>query len=528
RNIPSCVLDVYYTVDGMRRSGDGLNLWHKQGVEIPLEMKKNSLQVVAETCSVETENNEHEEEWNTVEVCVLEGFLGASFKELDKTIQACFAKWPGGFFSDPVATQLLDPSGTFDWRARMTFMKTKDGKWMQVENVSDYTQLGNMAFRRFGPAEDPQRTITVVAPAKMKDYFKVDSEVPVAPFPTTHRELQSDELGWSDEEVGVGDEKMMRAGQEIARKLYREKERKPVSLGIPKRPSLEQQNEHNLTHYPFAGWCQACLSTRAKEEVHKRDVKKDAESSKTVISFDFGYTYVDDYGNEKSPEEVKDADEQYGTVLYIADHHTKAVHAVPVMRDPVIYQSDGERSTKQLLRAVQHCRANLGLETEIRISGVQQHASNGQAERTVQSVRRLANCLRYYAEEQAQMTTLGNSHVYPWSFRHASWLINRYRVLEKERKTSYEVWSGRKYQGKICLFGESVMYRHLTAFKGEPRFGRGIWVGKSPWTDCHIVLTPGGAVESRTVRLPDQFIGTDLVIVKGLPWNYSEEDCSSS
>ena len=72
------------------------------------------------------------------------------------------------------------------------------------------------------------------------------------------------------------------------------------------------------------------------------------------------------------------------------------------------------------------------------------------------------------------------------------------------------------------LFGESVMYRHLTAFKGKSRFGRGIWVGKSPWTDCHIVLTPGGAVESRTVkRIPDQFIGTDLVIVKGLPWNYS-------
>ena len=61
----------------------------------------------------------------------------------------------------------------------MTFMKTKDGKWMQVETVSDYTQLGNMAFRRFGPAEDPQRTITVVAPAKMKG-VEVDLEVPVA------------------------------------------------------------------------------------------------------------------------------------------------------------------------------------------------------------------------------------------------------------------------------------------------------------------------------------------------------------
>ena len=106
----------------MRRSGDGLNLWHKQGVEIPLEMKKNGLQVVAEICSVETENNEHEEEWNTVEVCVLEGFLGASFEELEKS-----PGWhvlPNGLaaYSDPVATQLLDPSGTFDWKARMTFI----------------------------------------------------------------------------------------------------------------------------------------------------------------------------------------------------------------------------------------------------------------------------------------------------------------------------------------------------------------------------------------------------------------------
>ena len=55
----------------------------------------------------------------------------------------------------------------------------------------------------------------------------------------------------------------------------------------------------------------------------------------------------------------------------------------------MIYKSKGERSTKQLLRTAQHCRANLGLEAEIRISGVQQHASNGQAERTAQSVRRL-------------------------------------------------------------------------------------------------------------------------------------------
>lgn len=154
---------------------------------------------------------------------------------------------------------------------------------------------------------------------------------------------------------------------EIAKKLYREK---PVSIGIPARPSVAQQNENNLTHWPFASWCQACLATKAKEDARKRDQR--------IISFDFGYTYVDDNGVERDPEELKDSEEQFGTTLYAADLRSKAVLAVPVLAkdsinlklmvesvrfgtqvaggDPIIYQSDGERSTQQTLRAIQHCR----------------------------------------------------------------------------------------------------------------------------------------------------------------------------
>ena len=72
-------------------------------------------------------------------------------------------------------------------------------------------------------------------------------------------------------------------------------------------------------------------SAREQRRKSTGETPKDVESTKTVISFDFGYTYVDDYGNERSLEEVRDADDQYGTVLYIADHHTKAVHAVPLL-----------------------------------------------------------------------------------------------------------------------------------------------------------------------------------------------------
>ena len=58
---------------------------------------------------------------------------------------------------------------------------------------------------------------------------------------------------------------------------------------------------------------------------------------------------------------------------------------------PVIFQSDRERSTRQILRATEHARAGVGLSSEIR----------AETTRTVQSVRKLANTLRTYAEEQS-------------------------------------------------------------------------------------------------------------------------------
>ena len=111
-----------------------------------------------------------------------------------------------------------------------------------------------------------------------------------------------------------------------------------------------------------------------------------------------------------------------GTALYVAESETKAVVCIPVAAkgsvslkqvseevtrfsmqvgggQPMIFQADGERSTRQILRAIQHARASLGLSSEIRTTSRDQRQSNGQAERTVQSVRKLANTLRAFAFE---------------------------------------------------------------------------------------------------------------------------------
>ena len=82
----------------------------------------------------------------------------------------------------------------------------------------------------------------------------------------------------------------------------------------------------------------------------------------------------------------------------------------------------------------------------------------------------------------------------------------------------------RKYAGRLVLFGESVMYKDITSLKGEPVYKRGVWVGRSTWSDSHIVLTPKKAVEARSIRrLPQQFHAEDMVAARGLPWNYSAQ-----
>ena len=55
----------------------------------------------------------------------------------------------------------------------------------------------------------------------------------------------------------------------IANKLFQEQQRKPMTLGQPKLPSLKDQEAHFVTHIPYAAWCQACVAS-AKEDKRER------------------------------------------------------------------------------------------------------------------------------------------------------------------------------------------------------------------------------------------------------------------
>ena len=249
-------------------------------------------------------------------------------------------------------------------------------------------------------------------------------------------------------------------------------------------------------------------------------------------------------------DKVVKRQDRHGTVLVMTNSETKGIHAVPVpstgsaslktiteeivrfalensVRDACIIQADSKRATRQILRFVQQVRNVLGMKTEIRFTGAGQHASNGQVERAVQTIRKMANCVvRWHAEDKARINIEGSFDIYPWSFKHASFLINRFRVLEGVSRTSYELATGHPYRGKLALFGESVLFKRAVKNKGSAVFEKGVWVTKRPWNDNHVLLSTTGAYESRTVRRlsPEgSFSGPEILTAKGLPWNYSAQ-----
>ena len=258
------------------------------------------------------------EEQGEARVMALRGSLSRYVKDLE--MQPGWHQLPNGIvaYSDPVAMSLTDPRGQIE---STSLVKENDGMWSQVENVDDFTNLGETAFRKIG-AGGPQRTITFFAPSTMEDYWEHESEVPVRPFAEEKRREPQGRTDWSEDDKEDEEqmelqmeshdiEKMVVAQRpnevELDETIYTEKmsvkdlqiackerqlpysgskrrqqERKPLALGQPRLSSLKEQETHFVTHLPYAPWCQACVATRAKEDKHEmRDDKPD--QGKNVI-----------------------------------------------------------------------------------------------------------------------------------------------------------------------------------------------------------------------------------------------------
>ena len=78
-----------------------------------------------------------------------------------------------------------------------------------------------------------------------------------------------------------------------------------------------------------------------------------------------------------------------------------------------------------------------------------------------------------------------SSPVFLWATRHAGWLSTHYR-RQGGGPTAYEARTGRKYCGKVAVFGERVLARVKRA-NGSDKFESGLWLGKTDRADFHMV-----------------------------------------
>ena len=85
-----------------------------------------------------------------------------------------------------------------------------------------------------------------------------------------------------------------------------------------------------------------------------------------------------------------------------------------------------------------------------------------------------------------------------WPIRHAAWSLTKFQVKNDGRTFLRD--SGKAYTSQLP-FGERVMYKHTSVPTGnlDQRWGHGIWVGKAPMTDEHIILNEKWGPESKIV-----------------------------
>lgn len=86
-----------------------------------------------------------------------------------------------------------------------------------------------------------------------------------------------------------------RVAHNVARDAFLREPPVPRGQVVPAQPDLKLVAVHELTHWPYQPWCQACIAGRGRDDHHQADDKKDPDRKMhPVMSMDFFYTFSSD------------------------------------------------------------------------------------------------------------------------------------------------------------------------------------------------------------------------------------------
>ncbi len=196
----------------------------------------------------------------------------------------------------------------------------------------------------------------------------------------------------------------------------------------PKRPSLKEVEEHELTHCPYRAWCDHCVRGQAKDDAHPAVAGEMAESAVVRVLMDYCFfqeglkSKVTEHEESTTAKtsltvmvmletlchsvwayavESKGAGETWMTEQIVED-----IETIGLTNERIIMKSDQEPSIIDVQKSVARARSGYG--TALEHSKVGDSNSNGRIERCIQDFKGLVRTLR--SDVESSDPTRGPHH----------------------------------------------------------------------------------------------------------------------
>ena len=267
-----------------------------------------------------------------------------------------------------------------------------------------------------------------------------------------------------------------------------------------RKPNQRQVDEHNVTHLPFAPWCEICIQTRAADHPHRRNRGGADVESMPKVYFDYGFfrsrigaplipflVGVCGRTGMKFSGVVRDRQARLQSTIAMVQ---KGLQDLGVFGE-VTLRADGESTLLDILRAVaEQRRTRTIVERGPRDDG----KANGRAERAIRSVEEITRTLKADLECRIGTAVDPQGGTFEWMLKHGTDLLNK-RQPGVDGATPWQRLHGKTYAGELLRFGTSVLHRLSGQVQGGvlvDRWHRGTWLGKTADSDEHVIGVEGG------------------------------------
>ena len=193
----------------------------------------------------------------------------------------------------------------------------------------------------------------------------------------------------------------------------------------------------------------------------------------------------------------------------------------------IVLKSDQEPAIAVLVKDI--VQARRGAATVVEESPVASSASNGVAERAIQSIEGLIRTLKCACEGRWGIQLRPDEKTVIFIAEYAAYLLNKLEI-GKDGKTAWERSRGKKGVVLAVEFGEKVLWKVRTSgrlAKMSPKWEEGVFVGVKAESGEVWVAAKEGLQTVRAIRrLPQEqrWAAGNRDMVRHVPWNRAGED----